>query len=266
MWIDAHCHLQFDDTWQEAVERAVAAGVDRLICVGTDAKTSEEAAKLAQAAGERVRAAIGLHPHDAKNGIDPIVALVDEWSKSPSRELVAIGECGLDYFYEHSPRDVQKEMFVAQIELAKRYDLALVIHTRDAWDDTFALLRSEGVPPRTVIHCFTGGPEEARIALDLGLHLSFSGIVTFKKSTEVQEAARMCPTDRMTVETDSPFLAPVPHRGRPNEPSLVGLVGGCISELKDMQVERFASTVSAVTEQLFNLRSLSEANRLPKVF
>lgn len=266
MWIDAHCHLQFDDDWQEPLARASEAGVERVICVGTDAATSAGALNIAEQAGQRVRAAIGLHPHDAKNGMAEIDQLVAKWAKSPGCELVAIGECGLDYYYDHSPRDVQKEVFAAQIDLAKRNDLALVIHTRDAWDDTFEILRSEGVPPRSVVHCFTGGPEEAHRALDLGLHLSFSGIVTFKNATEVQEAARMCPIDRMMVETDSPFLTPVPHRGRPNEPAFVGLVGRCISELKNAQVERVAETVSAVTEQVFNLRSLNEANRLPKVF
>jgi TatD DNase family protein len=145
------------------------------------------------------------------------------------------------------------EVFAKQIDVAKRYDLALVVHTRDAWDDTLRILRSEGAPPRTVIHCFTGGPEEAQKCLDLGFYLSFSGIVTFENATEVQAAAQICPVDRMTIETDSPFLTPVPHRGKPNEPALVGLVGKYLSELKKVQVEHIAEATSSTAKRLFNL-------------
>ena len=162
-----------------------------------------------------VWATAGVHPHDAKDGWDGLEALLAE------PEVVAVGECGLDYHYDHSPASVQRESFAAQIALAHAHDLALVVHTREAWDDTFAILAAEGVPERTVIHCFTGGPDEARRCLDLGAHLSFSGIVTFKGAPEVREAVALCPLDRLLVETDSPFLAPVPHRGRPNQPAYV---------------------------------------------
>ncbi len=133
--------------------------------------------------------------------------------------VVGIGECGLDYHYDHSPRPVQREAFALQIELAHRHGLALVIHTREAWEDTFDILGAAGVPERTIVHCFTGGPEEARRCLDLGASLSFSGVVTFKNADDVRQAAALCPWDRLLVETDSPFLAPVPHRGTLNEPS-----------------------------------------------
>ena len=146
--------------------------------------------------------------------------------------MVAVGECGLDYHYDHSPREVQRAVFADQIALAKKHDLALVVHTREAWDDTFAMFASEGVPDRTVIHCFTGGPEEAQKCLDLGAWLSFSGIVTFPGAPEVLEAATLCPLDRLLVETDSPFLAPVPHRGKPNRPALVPFVGTAIADAK----------------------------------
>ena len=128
---------------------------------------------------------------------------------------MAVGECGLDYHYEHSPRRAQRAAFAEQIALAHRHGLALVIHAREAWDDLFDVLGAEGVPERTVLHCFTGGPAEARRCLDAGMFVSFSGIVTFKNAAEVREAAARCPLDRLLVETDSPFLAPVPHRGRP---------------------------------------------------
>ena len=160
-----------------------------------------------------VWATAGVHPHDAEGGLDGLEALLGR------PEVVAVGECGLDFHYDHSPRDVQREVFAAQVAPGPRPPaLPLVVHTREAWDETFAVLEGEGVPERTVIHCFTGGPDEARRCLDLGAHLSFSGIVTFKGAPEVREAAALCPLDRLLVETDAPYLAPVPHRGRPNRP------------------------------------------------
>jgi TatD DNase family protein len=253
MWIDAHCHLQFDTVGEAAVERAVEAGVDHLICVGTDADSSEQAVELADRHPERVSATIGLHPHDASRGWDSTFAVLEsKWTNSNSR-IVGIGECGLDYFYNHSARIDQMEVFAKQIDVAKRYDLALVVHTRDAWDDTLRILRSEGAPPRTVIHCFTGGPEEARKCLDQGFYLSFSGILTFKNAVEVQAAAQICPLDQMTIETDSPFLTPVPHRGKPNEPAHVGLVGKYLSELKKVQVGHIAEVTSTNAKRVFNL-------------
>jgi TatD DNase family protein len=254
MWIDAHCHLQFDAVGVAAVDSAVEAGVDHLVCVGTDADSSEQAFRISQQRPDRVSSTIGLHPHDAKNGLDSTERILQIALQENKELIVGIGECGLDYFYEHSARDIQKEVFAKQIELAKRHDLALVVHTRDAWNDTLEILRSEGAPPRTVIHCFTGGPEEARKCLDLGFYLSFSGVVTFKKATDVQAAAEMCPLDRMTIETDSPYLTPVPHRGKPNEPAFVGLIGKYLSELKKVQVDDLSKMVKESTKRLFNLR------------
>src|SRR5205085_12334290 len=173
----------------------------------------------------------GVHPHEADGGIDGLEALLAE------PEIVAVGECGLDFFYDHSARDAQAEVFAAQIALAHAHDLALVIHTRDAWDDTFAILEAAGVPERTVFHCFSGGPEEARRCLDLGAYLSFSGIVTFKTADDLRAAAALCPVDRVLVETDSPYLAPVPHRGRPNQPAFVPLVGAAVAAVQGRPVE-----------------------------
>ena len=151
-----------------------------------------------------------------------------------------MGECGLDYHYDHSPRDVQRDVFAAQIGLAHAHDLPLVIHTREAWDDTFAILAAEGVPERTVFHCFTGGPDEAGAGLDLGAHLSFSGIVTFKTADDVRAAAALCPLDRLLVETDAPTWPRCPHRGRPNRPALVPLVGAGVAEVRGQDVEAVA--------------------------
>jgi TatD DNase family protein len=264
-WTDTHCHVQAsylrDREDEEAVfQRATAAGVGRIVCVGTDAVASREAVELARsrtAAGATPStwATIGLHPHEASSGLGPVERLLDEVVSAGCgpRSVVAVGECGLDYFYEHSPREAQQEVFAEQISLAKRLDLALVVHTRDAWDDTVDILRSGGVPERTVIHCFTGGPSEARRLLDLGAYLSFSGIVTFKKAEETREAARLCPSDRLMVETDAPFLAPVPHRGHPNEPAFVALVGAAVAKLRGVRESELADSTTANAARVFNL-------------
>jgi TatD DNase family protein len=167
--------------------------------------------------------------------------------------VVAIGECGLDYHYDHSPRATQREVFAAQVGLAARHSLALVVHTREAWDDTIDILGATGAPERTVIHCFTGGPAEARRCLDLGATLSFSGVVTFKNASEVREAAALCPLDRLLVETDSPFLAPVPHRGTLNEPSRVPLVGATIAQVRGVSAATVAEASTANASALFAL-------------
>ena len=246
-WCDSHCHLQYEGVPDDALDRAEAAGVTRVICVGTDASESAKAIDVARASPGRVWATVGLHPHDAVQGIDGVVPLLD------APEVKAVGECGLDYHYDHSPRDVQREAFAAQVALAHERGLALVIHTREAWDDTFAILATEGVPERTVFHCFTGGPVEARRALDTGARLSFSGIVTFKGAADVREAAALVPLDRMLVETDAPFLTPVPHRGTPNTPGLVPLVGAAVAKVRGVDVEVVEAATWAASEALFDL-------------
>ncbi|MCA1691167.1 MAG: TatD family hydrolase [Actinobacteria bacterium] len=248
MWTDTHCHLQYDGIPEGALERAKAAGVDRIVCIGTDADHSRQAIQVAaDAPPGRVWASVGVHPHDATQGLDDILPLLD------APRVVAVGECGLDYHYEHSPRDVQLAAFAAQIALARVHDLALVVHTREAWDDTFAMLRVEGVPDRLVFHCFTGGPEEARKALQLGGYLSFSGIVTFKKAEDIREAAALCPPDRLLVETDAPYLAPVPHRGAVNEPAHVALVGAAVAAVRNAPEEDVAVATSANAATVFKL-------------
>jgi TatD DNase family protein len=167
--------------------------------------------------------------------------------------VVAVGECGLDYHYDHSPREVQQAAFAEQVTWAIGLDLALVIHTRSAWDDTFAVLAEVGVPERTVFHCFTGGPGEARRALDAGGHLSFSGIATFPGAPEVREAAALCPADRLLVETDAPYLAPVPHRGRPNTPAWVPVVGAAVAAARGEPVEAVEQATADNARRLFRL-------------
>jgi TatD DNase family protein len=249
MWTDSHCHL--DDPRIEggavgALERGLAAGVSRFVTVGTDADHSRAAIDLA-GQHDRVWATVGLHPHDAVNGVDTIRDLFG------APKVVAVGECGLDYHYDHSPRDVQRRVFAEQIALAHQLDLALVIHTREAWDDTFDLLTAEGPPERTVFHCFSGGPEEARRCLDLGASLSFSGIVTFKTADDLRAAAALCPADRLMVETDSPYLAPIPHRGRNNEPAYVPLVGQVLATVREVELATIECDTYLNTSVAFRL-------------
>ena len=239
-WTDNHCHLhdeRIPGGAAAAVQAARDAGVGTMITVGCDTATSLAAIAVADRFDD-VWATVGLHPHDATNGVATIADLFDH------PKVVAVGECGLDYYYDHSPRDVQRVAFVEQIRLAHELELPLVIHTRDAWADTFDVLAAEGVPAQTIFHCFTGGPDEATACLELGAFLSFSGIVTFKSATDLQAAARICPLERMMVETDSPYLAPIPHRGRPNQPANVALVGAFIADLLDVSVDTVATATS----------------------
>jgi TatD DNase family protein len=237
-WTDDHCHLHHGDASPDQVADAVAAareaGVGRMITVGCDVADSRAAIAVA-ATHPDVFATAGVHPHEARHGIDGLAELLDESG------LAAVGECGLDYHYDHSPRDAQRQVFAAQISLALERDLTLVIHSREAWDDTFDVLATEGVPERTVFHCFTGGPDEARRCLDLGAMVSFSGIVTFKTADDVRAAAAQCPLDRLLVETDAPFLAPMPHRGEANRPALVPLVGAAVAAAHGRTVTEVAN-------------------------
>ncbi len=246
-WTDSHCHLQYDGLPPESLALAEAAGVTRMVCIGTDGPLSAAAVDVARAHPGTVWATVGLHPHDAVNGVETI----DGSLEAP--EVVGIGECGLDYHYDHSPRDTQRRVFAAQVAMAKERDLALVIHTREAWDDTFAVLAAEGVPERTVFHCFSGGPTEARLCLDVGAQVSFSGILTFKSAGDVREAAALVPLDRVLVETDAPYLTPVPHRGSPNHPAMVVLVGAALALARGCDVAEVEAATWANATAVFGL-------------
>jgi TatD DNase family protein len=272
-WIDSHCHLQ--DTYRaEGVElvpvlsEAAAAGVRGVVCVGTDAATSLQAVDLVRevraeasssgGAGEvpgdfEAWATMGLHPHEASQGVDELEGALTSVLEAADDVVVAVGECGLDYHYEHSPRAAQRDAFAAQVVLARRLELALVVHSRQAWDDTLDVLRAADPPERIVLHCFTGGADEARRCLDIGAFLSFSGIVTFKGADDVREAAALCPLDRLLVETDAPFLAPVPHRGQKNRPAWVVAVGEALSEIKGLAPSSLAESCTAATRAAFAL-------------
>jgi TatD DNase family protein len=247
-WVDSHCHLYSLTDPEGAIERAREVGVAAMVCVGTDLGTSRQAIDLA-ARHPDVRATAGLHPHDASK-------LAVEWDQlaalAEAHDVVGIGETGFDFHYLHSPAEEQETSFRAQIRLAKRLDRALVVHSRDAWDDTFRVLADEGLPSRTVMHCFTGGPDEALRALDLGTHLSFSGIVTFPDADDVRAAAATTPLDRLLVETDAPYLAPVPRRGRQNEPALVSLVGVAVAVATGRTEAEIAERTAANADSAFS--------------
>jgi hydrolase, TatD family len=250
-WVDSHCHLPADLAEADAiVDRARAAGVDWMVCVGTDLATSRAAVALAHHR-EDVVATVGLHPHDA-------VHLAAQWPElvalASDPAVVAIGEAGLDHHYEHSPGPDQADAFRAQIRLAHELDRALVIHTREAWDETFAILDDEGLPRRTVFHCFTGGPAEAAACFELGAYVSFSGIITFKNADDVRAAAAAAPADRVLVETDSPYLAPVPHRGQTNEPAWVPSVGAKLAAARGETVESVATRTAQAADLVFRAR------------
>lgn len=251
-WIDTHCHIHDGEAPEAALEEARAAGVARAICIGTDARRSELAWAFA-AAHEGVWATVGLHPHSAEEDPDASAVAAQARGRAGDGVLVGVGECGVDYHYDYSPRELQRQAFAAQVRLASELGLTLVVHTREAWADTWAILEKEGVPDRTVVHCFTGGVDEARRCLELGAWLSFSGIVTFRSAPEVREAAAFCPADRLLVETDSPYLAPVPHRGKPNRPAWVPLVGEAVAVARGMAADAVAELVWANAEAAFGL-------------
>ena len=237
--VDSHCHLDFPDFNGEVgdvVARAHAAGVGLMVTIST--KVSEW--DRVRAVAERfphVFCTVGIHPHEADSEPETHAATLIEMARHP--KVVGIGETGLDYYYEHAPRKAQKRAFLAHIAASRETGLPLVIHTREADDDTADILRTEmakGTFP-ALLHCFTSSQQLADIALDLGLYISLSGIVTFNSAKALQETARSIPLDRLLVETDTPFLAPVPHRGKPNEPAFVvdvverlATVRGCLPE------------------------------------
>ncbi len=244
-WVDSHCHTEDD----AALDRARAEGVEQFVVVGCDLASSTRAIQLAQRRRD-VFATVGLHPHDAKHldaEWDALVELID------AHDVVGVGEAGFDHFYEHSDPAAQAEAFARQIDLANERDLPLVIHSRDAWDDTFVTLERRGVPRRTVFHCFTGGPAEAERAIALGCSLSFSGIVSFRTADDLRAAAALTPADRLLCETDAPYLAPVPKRGQPNEPAYLPLVGAALAAARGETVESIAACTATNARTVFDL-------------
>ena len=250
MFIDTHTHIhgpEFDADRENVLTRAKSAGVDACVAVGTDVASSRLAVDLAQRHGG-VWASVGVHPHEAVTLDAEAVEVLDRLARSP--RVVAYGEVGLDYYYLHSPKEVQQARFREQIVTAARHGLPLIIHTRDAWDDTFRILDGQS-HLGGVFHCFTGDLSHAEAAIARGFFVSFSGIVTFAKSHGLQDVARRIDLDRLLIETDCPYLAPVPHRGSRNEPAHVALVAHKIAELRGLPVEAVAGRTSKNARRCF---------------
>ena len=256
MLIDSHAHIQgkeYAGETEALIARAHAAGVERIIAVGGagDMSSNTEAVRLANVF-PNVYATVGMHPHDAKDvGARELEVLNN---LAADVKVVAIGETGLDYYYSHSPHEVQRRVFAQFIHMARQTHLPIVVHERDAAQDGAELLRREGAGElRGVIHCFTGNYESACAYLDLGFYLSFTGIITFKNASALREVVNKVPLERMLVETDSPYLTPVPYRGKRNEPAYVRFVAETIAKVKDIAFEEIAQVTTANVKQLFHI-------------
>lgn len=249
--IDSHCHLddpQFDPDRAQVIARALEAGVERMLAIGTGSGPPDLEAGLRLARQYPcMYATVGVHPHDAAKATPETFAALA--SLLAEDKVLAMGEIGLDYHYDFSPREVQREVFIAQLKLAAGAGKPIVIHTREAWQDTVLLLR-EHWSGGGIMHCFTGGPAEAREALDLDFHLAFGGVLTFPKAEAVRESARLAPADRLLVETDAPYLAPVPKRGKRNEPAFMVETARRLAEVRGIPPEEIAALTTANFERL----------------
>lgn len=257
--IDSHCHLagdEFTSDLGEVVGRAKTAGIaGALVILGSEDSAEVERAAGVSGAWDAVRFSVGVHPHQAGQfAADPAGAARQTEDVIKSQPLSrAVGEIGLDYHYDFSPRDVQQQVFREQMQLAKRLRLPIVIHTREADADTFRILDEEGARDiGGVFHCFTGDRDMARRCLDIGFYISLAGIVTFPRALELKEVARIVPLDRLLIETDSPFLAPVPHRGKRNEPAHVARVAEVVAELRGTTTEVIGEATHENHVRLFN--------------
>jgi TatD DNase family protein len=256
--IDSHCHLdstEFDADRDEVIQRALAAGVEHMVAIGTgNGPPDLEAGVRLADKYPAFYATAGIHPHDAaKAGPEDFRRIAELLSHT---KVVAVGEIGLDYHYDFAPREAQKSAFVEQMSIAAAARKPIVIHTREAWDDTVTLIEKHwtwhGIGG--IMHCFSGGPVEAQRALDLGFYLSFGGILTFPKATQVQESAKVAPRDRILLETDAPYLAPVPKRGKRNEPALMVHTARKLAELRGESFEEISRFTSENFQRLLNSR------------
>jgi len=267
MYVDSHAHLEgskFDSDREQALARAREAGVESILLIGsgTGPGTYDCAIKIAEASHEKAPelfATLGVHPHEANLVGESDYDEMEKLARNP--KVIAWGEIGLDYYYDHSPRDVQKTVFIRQMELARGAKLPIIIHCRpsdnstNAWDDTLALIREHwnATGLGGVLHCFTGELPHMRAALDMGFMISFAGNVTFPKALNIREAAKQCPFDRMFIETDSPFLAPVPYRGKRNEPAFVVETAKQLAEIRGVAPDEIASATTANFQRFFRL-------------
>jgi TatD DNase family protein len=263
MFIDSHCHLdgpRFDSDREQVIARAREAGVTTMLAVGTGdgSGTLDCAVKIAEQ-HESVYATVGIHPHEAQLAKDSDLAELEQLACNP--KVIAWGEIGLDYYYDHSPRDIQQRVFIRQMELAHAAKLPIVIHCRpsdhsdNAWEDCLGLMEQHWKPSGLggVLHCFTSTWPHAKRALDMGFMISFAGNVTFPKAQQIRDSALQVPLDRMLIETDSPFLAPVPYRGKRNEPAFVKQVAMQIGELRGVLMEEIGRQTAENFRKFFRL-------------
>lgn len=251
--VDSHCHLDFpafSEQREAVIDRARQAGVGVMLTIGTKLSAFDGVKAVAER-HDGIYCSVGIHPHEAE--AEPGVQAEELLAHAAHPKVVAFGETGLDYFYEHAPRDAQKANFRAHIEAARAAGLPVIVHTRDADEDTEALLREEMAKGvfTGVLHCFTSGERLARAAIELGFYISFSGILTFKKTEALQAIARDLPLDRILVETDAPYLAPIPHRGKTNEPAFVAHTAGRLAALRGLALDEVAAVTTANFHRLF---------------
>lgn len=259
IFVDSHCHIDgeaFDIDRDEVVERARNAGVAAMLVVGTGNPHNGEIAKAVETAGKyaNVFASVGVHPHDAKLYDDNAEATLINLTKT-SPKVIAWGEIGLDYYYEHSPRDVQREVFIRQIRTAKSLNLPIIIHSRDADDETVEILKAECSDEnfKGIMHCFGGTAAMAKSLMDIGFLISFAGNVTFKKAENLRDAARVVPLEKLLIETDCPFLTPIPFRGKRNEPMYVAETAKFLAEFYAIELETLAQKTTQNFIEFFQL-------------
>lgn len=254
MLFDSHAHIddkRFDTDRAAVIESAFAGGLAGFINAGADMDSSARSVALAEQHAS-VFAAVGIHPHDAKDAREKDYAALAEWTEHP--KVVAVGEIGLDYYYNHSPREVQQEVFIRQLDVARQTGKPFIIHDRDAHGDILSIIKKEAKGLSGVFHCFSGSLEMAREVIRLGFYVSFAGPLTFKNSVKLKEIACSVPLDRVLVETDSPYLTPEPNRGRRNEPLYVRLVAGELARLRGMDPAEVAQVTTANVCRLFNIK------------
>ena len=255
--IDTHCHLTFDElagNVEAVIARSKAAGVTGWITVGTDAQQNRKAIELADKF-ENMYATVGIHPHDAKDATAETMAELKELAQN--EKVVAIGETGLDFHYNYSPHQDQKRVFAQQLKIAAEFNLPVIVHCREAFDETMEILEqsSSGVK-KVVFHCFSGSAQQAKVVLDKGFHISFTGVVTFKNAEKTRDAAKIVPVGRLMLETDCPYMSPEPMRKQKiNEPALMIHTAKFLAELKQMPLDDFAEAVTATSEAFFGLPS-----------
>jgi TatD DNase family protein len=263
MFIDSHAHIdgpEFDADRAQVIQRALDAGVSTIMNVGTGDPHSGALERAVELADKHpgIYTAIGIHPHDARLYDDPAEQKIFALMKTTSR-VIAWGEIGLDFHYDNSPRDVQMDVFRRQLRSARVAGLPVIIHTRDAEEETIAILKAEwdGSKLPGIMHCFSGTSQLAGEVLELGFLISFSGIVTFKKAEDLRSIARDVPSDRLLIETDCPYLTPVPYRGKRNEPAYVVEVARCLAELRGMELEEVGKITTANFCRVFGLDSVA---------